>query len=81
MRSIQAAEIGDQAGFDRALVESIEQFLRQDAEDVPNVRFWVALNQSVIWLFAERRGLRLPKLPDKCEAALVRRQTVGLAPV
>ncbi|MCU0873957.1 MAG: hypothetical protein MUE50_16595 [Pirellulaceae bacterium] len=71
-----AAVAKDQRAFDKALKESVAHFLKTDAQDVPNVCFWVALNASFVWLFAEWNGLRFPALPPKLEAAVVRRETV-----
>ncbi len=71
-----AAVAKDQRGFDKALKESVAHFVKTDAQDVPNVCFWVALNASFVWLVAERNGLRFPALPPKLEAAVVRRETV-----
>ena len=57
----------------------MHHFLKSDAEDVPNPNFWVALRPSIVWLIAERNGLAFPKLTEQQDAAVVRRQTVGLA--
>ncbi len=75
----EAAIARDQKAFDKALKESVSHFLKVDAQDVPNVNFWVALHPSVVWLIAERNGLKFPELPEKLDAAVVRRQTIGLA--
>lgn len=75
----EAALAKDQRAFNKTLKDSVSQFVKSDARDVPNPYFWVAVSQSFVWLLAERNGLALPELPDKLEAALVRRQTVGLA--
>jgi hypothetical protein len=40
---------------------------------------WLAIDQSTVWLIAEHRGLTLPALPDKLRAAVLTRQSVGLA--
>lgn len=75
----EAAIAKDQKVFDKAFKESVSQFLKQDAENAPNVSFWVALPQSTIWLIAERNDLKFPELPEQLDAAVVRRQTIGLA--
>ena len=62
-----------------ALKDAVAHFLKADAEDVPNVNFWVALQPSFVWLLAERNGLTFPRLSEKHDAAVVRRQTIGLA--
>lgn len=75
----EAALAKDQKAFDKALKDSVSHFLKVDAEDVPNPIFWVALHPSFIWLLAERNGLTFPELPEQIDAAIVRRQTIGLA--
>jgi hypothetical protein len=74
----EAAVASDQKAFDKALKDAVDYFLKNDAYDGP-VNYWVALDQSLVWLIAERNGLKFPKLPEKLDAALVRRQTIGLA--
>ncbi len=75
----QAAIAKDQKAFDKALKEAVAHFLKVDAQNVPNVNFWVALHPSITWLIAERNGLQFPELPEELDAAVVRRQTIGLA--
>jgi hypothetical protein len=75
----EAALSKDQKAFDKALNSSVNQFLKSDAKDTPSPYFWVPVRQSFIWLLAERNGLAFPELPEKLDAAIVRRQTVGLA--
>jgi len=75
----EAAVARDQKAFDKALKASVSHFLKVDAQNVPNVSFWVALHQSIVWLIAERNGLTFPELPEQVDAAVVRRQTIGLA--
>lgn len=75
----EAALARDQKAFDKALKQSVEHFLKHDAEDVPSVMYWVALHPSLVWLIAERNGLTFPELPEQLDAAVVRRQTIGLA--
>jgi hypothetical protein len=72
----EAAVARDQAAFGIALKESVAQFLARVADNAPNPNYWVALTESFIWLLAERNGLTFPKLPEKLEAAVLRRQTV-----
>ncbi|HUG66810.1 MAG TPA: hypothetical protein VMM76_03595, partial [Pirellulaceae bacterium] len=74
----EAAVDKDQLAFDKALKDQVAYFLKHDAEDVPNVTCWVALHASIVWLIAERNGLQFPALPEKLDAAIVRRQTIGL---
>jgi hypothetical protein len=75
----EAAMAQDQKAFDKALKDSVQHFLKVDAQDVPNVCFWVALDPSLVWLIGERNGLVFPTLPEQLDAAVVRRQTIGLA--
>jgi hypothetical protein len=74
----EAAVARDQKAFDKAFKDAMAYFLKYDA-DVHTIRTWVALDQSLVWLIAERNGLRFPKLRDELDAAVVRRQTIGLA--
>ncbi|MGD9724661.1 MAG: hypothetical protein AB7E98_24985 [Pirellulales bacterium] len=75
----EAALAKDQKAFSKALKDSVSHFLKIDAQDVPNPNYWVALHASFIWLLAERNGLAFPELPEQVDAALIRRQTIGLA--
>ena len=75
----EAALAKDQMAFDKALHQSVTHFLKVDARDVSNPVFWVARHVSFLWLLAERNGLQFPDLPEKLEAAVIRRQTIGLA--
>jgi hypothetical protein len=75
----EAAVGKDQKAFNKALKDSVSHFLKVDAKDVPNPNFWVALHPSFVWLLAERNGLSFPDLPDQIDAAIVRRQTIGMA--
>ena len=76
----EAALAKDQKAFNKALKDSVKHFLKRDAENVPNVRYWVAVHPSAVWLLAERNGLECPSdLPAEVDAAIVRRQTIGLA--
>lgn len=74
----EAVVARDQKAFDKALKQSVTHFLKVHAENVPNVCFWVALDESLLWLIAERNGLTFPVLPENLDAAIVRRQTVRL---
>ena len=75
----EAAIARDQRAFNKAMKDSVQHFLKVDAQDVPNVCFWVALAPSIVWLIGERNGLVFPTLPEQLDAAVVRRQTIGLA--
>lgn len=75
----EAAMVKDQKAFDKALKESVSHFLKVDARDVPNPVFWIAQHASFLWLLAERNGLQFPALPEQLDAAVIRRQTIGLA--
>ncbi len=75
----EAAIARDQKAFDKAMKDSVRHFVKVDAENVPNVNYWVALHPSLVWLIAERNGLVFPTLPEELDAAVVRRQTIGLA--
>jgi hypothetical protein len=66
----------DQAAFNRALRESLRHFLKTP-ETAPNPNFWVARDESLMWLIAEKEGLGFPDLEEKMEAVVVRRETVG----
>ncbi len=73
-----AALASDQKEFDRTLTKSIAHFLKHVAEDVPNCNYWVGIAESFLWFLAEENGLTFPSLPEKSDAAVVRRQTIGL---
>lgn len=73
-----AALASDQKAFDRALTKSIAHFLKHVAEDVDNCNYWVGIVESFLWFLAEKNGLTFPSLPEKSDAAIVRRQTIGL---
>jgi hypothetical protein len=75
----ESALVKDPKAFNKALKDSMSHFLKVDAQNVPNPFFWVALHPSIIWLMAERNGLAYPELPEQIDAAIVRRQTIGLA--
>jgi hypothetical protein len=74
----EAAVARDQKAFDKAFKATVDYFLKHDA-DVNTIQSWVALEQSLVWLIAERNGLKFPKLREELDAAVVRRQTIGLA--
>jgi hypothetical protein len=74
----EAAVARDQKAFDKAFKDAVAYFLKYDA-NVNTIQSWVALDQSLVWLIAERNGLKFPKLRDELDAAVVRRQTIGLA--
>lgn len=41
--------------------------------------WWLAIEESAIWMIAERNGLAFPKLNDMCDAVVIRRETIGVA--
>jgi hypothetical protein len=73
----EAAVARDQKAFDKAFKATVDYFLKNDA-DVNAFQSCVALDQSLVWLIAERNGLKFPKLREELDAAVVRRQTIGL---
>jgi hypothetical protein len=75
----EATVAKDQKAFDKAFEKTVAYFLTIEAHDAPNPCYWVAEDQSVVWLIAERKGLKFPNVPEKLDAAVVRRQTIGLA--
>lgn len=75
----EATMAKDQKRFDKALKGSVQHFLKVGAQNLPNPNLWVARDQSCLWLVAERNGLKFPELPEQIDAAIVRRQTIGLA--
>ena len=72
----EAANAADQAAFDKAFPETVKHFLSKP--EGGQVYDWVAIDQSSVWLIAEHRGLTLPPLSEKLQAAVVTRQSVGL---
>jgi hypothetical protein len=73
----EAAVARDQKAFDKAFKATVDFYLKNEADGGP-IGSWVALDQSLVWLIAERNGLKLPKLDDELDAAVVRRQSIGL---
>jgi len=74
----EAATAADQAAFDKAFPATVKHFVSK----LPGAKIfdeWVALDQSIIWLIAEHRGLTFPSMPEKCVAAVVTRQSLGFA--
>lgn len=74
----EAVFAAEQSAFKKAFTESVKNLLSK-----PNTAKiaadWVALDQSIIWLAAEQRGLRFPAMPERHTAAIVTRQSLGLA--
>lgn len=73
----EAASAADQAAFDKAFPETVKHFLSKPEDGQAYV--WVAIHQSIVWLIAEHRGLTLPAMSDKLNAAVVTRQSAGIA--
>jgi hypothetical protein len=72
----EAAVAGDQAAFDKTFPAAVKSFFKR--KDDPSEYMGVALDETVIWLIAERAGLTFPDLPDKLKAAVITRQSVQL---
>lgn len=68
---------GDQRGWSESLPAVIKLFLKKEAAPGPLSRN-VSIFASLIALVGERNGLQWPKMPPKLDAAIVRRNTVGL---
>lgn len=73
---IDSALTRSQKDFDKSLVASLKHWEKTGIQDCPNLRYWIALPQSMIWLIAERNGLSFPALPANLDAMVVRKQTV-----
>jgi hypothetical protein len=73
----EAANAADQAAFDRAFPETVKHFLSKPEDG--DLDKWVAIDQSSVWFIAEHRGLKLPPLSEKEQAAVVTRESAGLA--
>ncbi len=73
----EAAQGADQSAFNKAFEQTVNHFLSKPEDG--QVYDWLALHQSSVWFIAERRGLKFPRLPEKLEAAVITRQSVGLA--
>lgn len=69
----------DQDAFDQAFPASVKHFVSSADKKTKIAREWVALDQSIVWLVAEQRGLRLPALSPKCAAAVITRQSISTA--
>lgn len=74
----EAAVAKDQAAFDKAFADGLKIFVAKEMDDGPNFMLWMAVKDTAVWAIAERNGLRFPKLNDKCEAVVIRRETIGL---
>jgi hypothetical protein len=74
----EAANAADQAAFNKAFPQTVNHFLSKP-DDSLNAEDWIAIDQSSIWLIAEHRGLTFPPLSEKEIAAVVTRESAGLA--
>jgi hypothetical protein len=74
----EAAMNGNQETFNKAFPATIENFLSK-TERTYNVHAWLAFDQSAIWMIAEKNGLTMPELSEKMKAAIVTRESIGLA--
>lgn len=77
MAAWESVMADDQAGFDQAFPASVKQFLARADKKTRIASEWVALDQSIIWLIAEHRGLKFPTMSARCVAAVITRQSVG----
>jgi hypothetical protein len=73
----KAAKAGDQVAFNKGFPETVRHFLSKPEEG--ELDKWVAIDQSSIWFVAERSGLKFPLLSEKEKAAVVTRESAGLA--
>ena len=74
----EAAIAGNQTAFDKAFADGLKIFVSKEMDDGSNVMLWMAVKDTAVWAIAERNGLKFPKLNDKCEAVVMRRETIGL---
>ncbi|MES2792231.1 MAG: hypothetical protein V4719_21620 [Planctomycetota bacterium] len=73
----EAAIAVDQPAFDKAFKDTVNHFLsKPDGGQLYN---WVAIHQSAVLFIAEHRGLKCPMLSEKQQAAVVTRQSAGIA--
>ncbi|WP_339684913.1 hypothetical protein [Gimesia maris] len=73
----QAVRNKDQVAFNKAFEESLKHYEKYDLGK-EYATDWIAQNQSLLWLLAERNGLSFPELPEKLAAMVVTRETLGL---
>ncbi len=73
----EAARAGNQTVFEEAFVMSLAHFTAL-AGSGPTPIHWVATHQSVIGLAAMRLGVALPRLPQKLDALVITRASLGL---
>ena len=73
----EAAVATDQTSFDKAFTTAVKSFIKK--KDDPSKFEWVALDETVIWLIANKNGLTFPDMPDKLRAAVMTRESLGLA--
>jgi len=72
----EAAIAGEQPTFDKAFEAVVKSFVKH--WDSPSEYMRVGLDETVIWLIAEKHGLSFPALPDKLKAAVMTRESLGL---
>lgn len=74
-----AARSGNQSDFDKFLMKSLTHFLDNiEPNSIP--LDWVALHSSTVCAAGRRLGMKFPELPPRLEAALMTRESLGLAP-
>lgn len=73
----EAAMAGDQSAFNAAFKDSVSNFVSKP--EGGQISSWLARHQSVVWFIGERHGLQFPPLSDRLRAAVMTRQSVGLA--
>jgi hypothetical protein len=78
-RAWEAAQDGNQAGFDKAMKQSMELF-DSTYTDAQTIVEWVAQHQSVVALAAQRLGMKPPTLPDRLAAMLLTPESLGMEP-
>lgn len=74
----KAARAGDQASFDQAFIQSLEEFVLCHGGKGSRPMQWVATHQSVVGLAAMRLGLRLPELSQELDARVMTRASLGI---
>lgn len=76
VESCVAISQSDEKAFSKALTKTIKQFLKSEAKDVSNFMYWISVETSLLWAFAERNGIALPELDASGDAVIIRPESI-----
>ncbi|MCA9111044.1 MAG: hypothetical protein KDA52_13920 [Planctomycetaceae bacterium] len=72
----EAAVAADQAAFNKTFPITIKSYVKK--VDDPSKFEWVALDETVIGLIANKNGLSLPEMSEELKAPVMTRESLGL---